>query len=488
MRNTRKFITGVAGILLVVVMVSPLVSASYWPNSGMGSADITWSGHGWWVADWGACSPSMVTIDSNGWLHCKQHASTDSEIITTDQEGYGTYTWVMQGIHQIDKNCVIGMNPYLSDSTASEQWREIDIEQSFWGSASGTNFDFWVQPSSQHVDQYFTQAYRNNDTTFIIDWEHTFDQFYILDTGSNQVLKSWNATATRDATGVYGVTNAWHYLNPTTTDTDAVFKSYSYQANHIYHLPTTTYPPVITSSPSLTVIAGSSYSYQPTATGSGTMTWTCSGRPSGMAINSGTGAISWTSAVLGDYPLVLTATNSYGSKTQSFTVHVSALVQPPAITSSPSIHAVMGTSYTYQLNGTNNPTWSCSGLPTGMTINGITGALTWLNPVAGNYSLVITATNSAGTDTQSFVLNVTGSAPNPDDDAAVIAHETNTNSYYYMDPTAGGHLRTDTKTTTISKWWYIGAAIVSVSVIVGVVMINNGGGKGSSHKKGRRRR
>lgn len=478
------------GILLAFVLISPVASASFWPdNSTMHGPDITWSGRTWWVCDWAEYRADYVTIDSNGWMHLRQSGHGDSGVITYDKCGYGTYTWVMQGVHNIDRYAVIGMDPYLSESGTSEQWREIDIEQAKWGNgaAGANNFDFWVQPNSQHVYQVFTLPYTDNDTTFVIDWERSFIQFYILDTVSSHLLRSWNATATRNATGCYGTFNAWHYLQPTTMDTNVIFKSFSYERDMIFHPPSTSYPPEITSTPSMTVNEGAGYSYAPTASGS--PTWTCTGRPAGMVVNSGTGAITWASAVIGDYPLVLTATNSIGTDTQSFTLHVRAVIEPPEITSTPqSLNATVGTSYSYQPTGTNNPTWTCTGRPNGMTIDEITGALTWLNPVAGDYPLTLVATNSAGTDSQSFTLNVTNISPIPDhgittdeegDSAAVIAHEAS--SYRY---TNAGGIRTDTKPTTISKWWYVGAVIVSITAIMAIVM-NNGGGQKSrrSHKR-----
>ena len=204
----------------------PTSGGPYWPNPTVNYPQITWSGHNWWVMNFGSFSTSLVTIDSNGWLHLLQTGSTDSEVSTTDPEGYGTYTWVLQGIHQIDPNTVIGVNPYLSDLSGATS-REFDIEQSEWGGGS-TNFDFVIQPHSAGTYNYFSLPYTNDDVKYIIDWEPTGGTFTIVDANTNQVLKTWTATATRDATGVYGVMTVWHYLNPTSTPTDAVFKSYSF--------------------------------------------------------------------------------------------------------------------------------------------------------------------------------------------------------------------------------------------------------------------
>jgi hypothetical protein len=163
----------------------------------------------------------------------------------------------MAGVHDIDKYSVVGMYPYLSDYSA-ENYHEIDIEQAKWGSDGSTNFDFWIQPNSAHLNQLFTLPYTANDTTFVIDWEHGFVQFYILDTGSNAVLRNWNVTVTRDATGVYGITNAWHYLHAPTIETNVIFKSFIYQANTIYHPPVAPEPALEEPTP---VEEGPAYDY-----------------------------------------------------------------------------------------------------------------------------------------------------------------------------------------------------------------------------------
>jgi hypothetical protein len=229
-RRLRVPFAAMLSFVLLAMVLCPLASATIWPSHDtMGDANLEWSGRSWWVCDWGEYSASRVSVDSNGYLHLTQSGSSDAGIITYDQCGYGNYTFVMQGIHAIDKSAVIGMNPYLSVSTDAQPSHEADIEQSQWGDPVGTNFDFVTQPNSDAHSRYFTLPYTSADTTFVIDWQHSYIAYAVVQSGS--VVYSWVNNVTRDASGVFGVINAWHYQQPTTTASSVVFKSFGYQAN-----------------------------------------------------------------------------------------------------------------------------------------------------------------------------------------------------------------------------------------------------------------
>jgi lysophospholipase L1-like esterase len=64
--------------------------------------------------------------------------------------------------------------------------------------------------------------------------------------------------------------------------------------------------------------------------------------------------------------------------------------------------------YTYDATaiGFPNPTYSLANNPSGMTINSLTGVITWNSPVSGSYPLTVTASNSAGTVNQNYTLTV----------------------------------------------------------------------------------
>lgn len=81
---------------------------------------------------------------------------------------------------------------------------------------------------------------------------------------------------------------------------------------------------------------------------------------------------------------------------------------PPVIASTPPASAVPGTAYTYWAGATGlQPIrWSLTGAPAGMTVEGTTGKVAWTSAVRGRFTVTVNATNSLGTDSQSFTLTV----------------------------------------------------------------------------------
>ncbi|MCA9140059.1 MAG: tandem-95 repeat protein [Planctomycetales bacterium] len=82
----------------------------------------------------------------------------------------------------------------------------------------------------------------------------------------------------------------------------------------------------------------------------------------------------------------------------------------PVMTSSPKTTASLDTFYTYDVNASGNPvpTYSLAAAPTGMTIDGTTGLISW-QPVAGQeglHSVIVEASNRAGTVQQPFDITV----------------------------------------------------------------------------------
>ena len=86
---------------------------------------------------------------------------------------------------------------------------------------------------------------------------------------------------------------------------------------------------------------------------------------------------------------------------------------PPAIISTPSLTATSGQPYTYQAQATGDQpfSWSLTNLPTGMTIDANSGLVSWTPAAAGTFDVVVQASNAAGTDTQSYTLEVTDPPP-----------------------------------------------------------------------------
>lgn len=81
----------------------------------------------------------------------------------------------------------------------------------------------------------------------------------------------------------------------------------------------------------------------------------------------------------------------------------------PEIVSLPVVEATVGQSYTYQVatEGSPAPTFQLSAAPTGMSIGASSGTINWVPSNAGSFDVVVLATNSAGTSSQSFRIRVT---------------------------------------------------------------------------------
>jgi choice-of-anchor C domain-containing protein len=125
------------------------------------------------------------------------------------------------------------------------------------------------------------------------------------------------------------------------------------------------HPPVFTSAPILSAIAGQPYSYDANATdpdAGDALAYSLTTAPPGMQINPATGVIDWTPAAaqIGSHPVTVRVTDPGGLfDEQSFSINVSApppVNLPPAFTSTPIITATVGQPYTYDVNSTDDLT------------------------------------------------------------------------------------------------------------------------------------
>ncbi|MDF3030667.1 MAG: adhesin, partial [Moraxellaceae bacterium] len=184
-------------------------------------------------------------------------------------------------------------------------------------------------------------------------------------------------------------------------------------------------------SPSITstaVTSGSesvAYSYDVNATDpeAQTLTYSLVSPPSGMTINSGTGVISWTPPeALTGYSQGVSVNVSDGTNTanQAYTITVTANNDAPSISSVAVTSAAENVAYSYDVNATDPEsqtlTYSLTANPSGMTINGSTGVISWTPPQAGStYTENVTVQVTDGTNpvTQSFTITVTSSNDPP---------------------------------------------------------------------------
>ncbi|MBV7327422.1 putative Ig domain-containing protein [Chloroflexi bacterium TSY] len=156
----------------------------------------------------------------------------------------------------------------------------------------------------------------------------------------------------------------------------------------------------------------------------------------------------------------------------------------PAITSTALLAGTVGQLYTYDVDatGTPTPTYSLTASPVGMTINATTGLISWTPNVGGTFPISVTATNAAGSDTQSYSLVVSVPTTPPSITSSPVTAATVGTAYTYDvdatgNPTPTYSLSTGPAGMTIDantgliSW----SPTVSGTVNVEVVATNAGG-------------
>src|SRR5208283_795266 len=87
-------------------------------------------------------------------------------------------------------------------------------------------------------------------------------------------------------------------------------------------------------------------------------------------------------------------------------------IAPPVITSSGTAAGTVGVTFSYQITASNSPTsFGASGLPTGLTVNTVSGLISGTPTGAGTFSVTVSATNSGGTGSALLTLTVAAAAP-----------------------------------------------------------------------------
>jgi hypothetical protein len=180
-------------------------------------------------------------------------------------------------------------------------------------------------------------------------------------------------------------------------------------------------PPIIISTPITTATEGEQYTYDVDAIDEESddiLTYILEKYPDGMVIDIITGMITWipTNDQVGTAGVTVKVIDNHdGKATQSFSIVVINVNNPPEITSTPVISAVVDNEYTYDANAedidpTNDDlTFALQSSPEGMIIDSNTGVITWI-PVKGqdgsNYVEVVVSDNNKGTNRQTFTIDV----------------------------------------------------------------------------------
>ena len=152
-------------------------------------------------------------------------------------------------------------------------------------------------------------------------------------------------------------------------------------------------PPVVTSA-GIAGVAGVPLTFTVSVTNANPVTYTLSGQPSGLTVSS-SGAVSWSAPVAGTYAVTVTANDSKTGLSGSglYTITISKAVAPVVTAQSISGKAGTALSFTVAVTAQDTVTYSLTSQPTGMVISSL-GVVSWPAPVAGSYSVTVTAKDS----------------------------------------------------------------------------------------------
>ena len=164
---------------------------------------------------------------------------------------------------------------------------------------------------------------------------------------------------------------------------------------------------------------GVAYSRRPTlASGTGQIIWSLVTSPAGMTIHEHNGKINWADPQPPNsvHSITIKAENEVGSDVVSWQLTVNPAVGAPPVIAPLSDDAVdPGVTYSRTASlssGTPPATWSLVAGPTGLTIGSSSGVVTWPNPQPPDsvHTVTIRASNSAGSDDESWQLTVNHTA------------------------------------------------------------------------------
>ena len=184
-------------------------------------------------------------------------------------------------------------------------------------------------------------------------------------------------------------------------------------------------PPTITSIPPFTAMVDALYEYQVEATDpdNDTLEYSLPTAPAGMTIDGVTGLVTWTPGAgdIGSHDVAAMVDDLRGWQvTQSYvlTVSLTGENEPPEIASTPTFAAAAGFTYTYQVVAS-DPNgealdYSLDEAPAGMTIDPVTGLVSWetTEADAGDHTITVRATDPwQAWAYQSFTLRVYVNTP-----------------------------------------------------------------------------
>lgn len=169
--------------------------------------------------------------------------------------------------------------------------------------------------------------------------------------------------------------------------------------------------PMITTAGIPSATTGLEYRAEFDASGSTPITWTYTGTlPPGLTLSEA-GLLSGTPTTAGTYTITLKAKNAAGADSKSFTFTVYTPPDdtgtPPAISTTKFPDAFLDWEYSFRMEATGSPefTWTCEGLPDGMTIDD-EGYISGTPTKVGTFKPNFTVSNGAGSASKSLNLKV----------------------------------------------------------------------------------
>ena len=147
-----------------------------------------------------------------------------------------------------------------------------------------------------------------------------------------------------------------------------------------------------------------------------TLTYSASGLPTGLSINTGTGAITGTPTAAGTYNATVSVSDGNGgSDSESFTWTISAN-NAPVLSSIGNQSGTIGSAISITPMASDadsdSVTWSASSLPSGLSINQTTGAISGTPDTNQSLSTTVSIDDGyGGTDSETFSFTIANTAP-----------------------------------------------------------------------------
>ncbi|MCX6953921.1 MAG: putative Ig domain-containing protein, partial [Verrucomicrobia bacterium] len=150
-------------------------------------------------------------------------------------------------------------------------------------------------------------------------------------------------------------------------------------------------------------------------TAGATVSFGASGLPPGLTLNAQTGTITGTPSTVGTTVVPISASSNSGSTSGTLSITIGPANGSPIVTSPLIAVGTVGAPFvTYLIGATGQPTaYTASGLPAGLALNPVTGAISGTPTLAGVSSVALTATNSLGTGTATLKITIAAAGLGP---------------------------------------------------------------------------